>query len=92
MACYTVYMSKKPLKSVQLSNVRITDGFIHTRDSVFKRFPLLFTLMGTFGLVATLYGFEHLIDKIPLFVNNPYLLLATGILTLVVTGTLYKKL
>lgn len=71
---------------------RKRDPFSVKRDHVFKRFPLLFTLMGTFGLVATLYGFERLIDQIELFVENPLILLGTGILTLVLTGTLYKKL
>jgi uncharacterized integral membrane protein len=65
---------------------------IKRRDSVFARFPLVFTLLGTFGVVATLYGFQHLIDKVPLFVNNPLIPLAIGLTILVLTGTLYKKL
>ena len=62
------------------------------KEAVFARFPLLFTLLGAFGLVATFYGFERLIDKIEFFTDNPAALLLTGILTLVVTGSLYKKL
>ncbi len=62
------------------------------RRAVFERFPLVFTLLGSFGLVATFYGFERLIDKIDLFANNPWILLGTGVATLAVTGTLYKKL
>lgn len=62
------------------------------RQGVFDRFPLLFTMMASFGLVATFYGFERLIDKVDLLADNPFILLATGVLTLIVTGTLYKKL
>lgn len=62
------------------------------RRAVFERFPLVFTLLGAFGLVATFYGFERLIDQIDLLSNNPYILLGTGLLTLIFTGTLYKKL
>ena len=62
------------------------------RDSVFKRFPLIFTLLGTFGLVATFYGFQHIIAKIPVLANDPYLTLGLGLLVLLFTGTLYKRL
>ena len=61
------------------------------RKAVFERFPLVFTLLGAFGLVATFYGFERLIDTTAL-ADNPWVLLGTGILTLVITGSLYKKL
>lgn len=62
------------------------------KEAVFERFPLLFTLLGTFGLVATFYGFERLIDAIPLFANNPFILFVTGIIVLLFTGTLYQRL
>lgn len=63
-----------------------------TRRTVFERFPLVFTLLATFGLVATLYGFEGIINRIDLLANNPFILLVTGILTLGITGTLYRNL
>lgn len=65
---------------------------ITQRQAVFSRFPLLFTLLGTFGFVATLYGFEGIIDRIDILSENPWLLLATGITVLAFTGSLYKKL
>lgn len=57
-----------------------------------NKFPLLFSMFITFGFVSTLYGFEKLIDRIPLFVNHPWILLATGLITLMATGAVYKKL
>lgn len=62
------------------------------RDVVEARFPLFFGLLATFGFVATLYGFEKLIDNSELLSNNPLILLATGLLTLLATGAAYRKL
>lgn len=62
------------------------------RNSYVKKFPWLFTIAGAFGIVATFYGFEKLIDKVDLFVNNPWILLVTGLVTLAITGTFYNKL
>jgi hypothetical protein len=62
------------------------------RDRLSERYPLVFTLTGAFGLVATFYGFEGIIDRIDALANNPYFILGTGILALVITGQLYKKL
>lgn len=65
---------------------------IAQRDSAFKKFPLLFTLMGTFGLVSTYAGFSGLIKKVPLLDRDPVVTLLVGLAILVVTGKLYKKL
>ena len=62
------------------------------RDSSFKRFPIIFILLSSFGLVATFYGFEKVIDGVPFFNENPMMILVTGIATLIITGSLYKKL
>lgn len=65
---------------------------VEKEQNVVQRFPLPFTLLATFGLVATFYGFEHLIDKVQFFADNPIVLLLTGLAALGLTGTLYKKL
>ena len=67
-------------------------GLIYRRERVFEKFPLLFTLLGAFGLVATFYGFERVIDDIDILANNPFILLGVGIGILIFTGTLYSKL
>jgi hypothetical protein len=64
----------------------------HIRDSAFTRFPFLFVFLSTFGVVATLYGFEKLIDQIDYFQEHPGMVLVAGVITLLVTGSLYKKL
>lgn len=62
------------------------------RDTYANKYPALFALAGAFGIVCTFYGFEKIIDQIELFVNNPWILLATGLITLMITGTFYNKL
>ena len=56
------------------------------------KFPLLYGLLVTFGVVATLYGFERIINGIPFLADRPFYILGIGIVTLIFTGTLYKKL
>jgi hypothetical protein len=81
-------------RSLPLSGVekRALEKARTERDWAEQRFPLLFGIAATFGLVATLYGFEKLIDKSELLSENPWILLATGLVTLLVTGAAYRKL
>lgn len=62
------------------------------RESVAERYPLTFALIGTFGFVSTLYGFEKLIDRFELLANNPWILLIIGLGTLSATGLALRKL
>ncbi len=57
-----------------------------------QKYPLLFALGGAFGLVATFYGFEKIIDRFDIFTENPAILLAVGLTLLILTGTFYNKL
>lgn len=80
------------LEETKAVEKKVVTSLTKSRNSAYARFPLLFTLLGAFGVVATFYGFEHLIDSVPLLANNPVILLSVGIITLALTGTLYKKL
>lgn len=62
------------------------------RRVALRRFPILFTILGAFGLVATFYGFEGLIDQTDVQRDYPWLLLLLGLSVLALTGTLHKKL
>lgn len=84
-------INKKQSKEAE-ERERLRDKFSHLRSSALSRFPLLFTLLGTLGLVATLYGFERVLDEVALFAENPWLLLVFGVAVLLGTGTLYKEL
>lgn len=80
---------KKPFINTEQA---IVQKLVQKKESVFQRFPLLFTMLGAFGLVATFYGFERLIDRVDLLAENPFILLGVGVSILVITGSLYKKL
>lgn len=71
---------------------KLIEKAAHERETLAERFPLTFALVGTFGFVSTLYGFEKLIDSVDLFVNNPWILLVVGVITLSVTGLALRKL
>ncbi len=62
------------------------------RQSVFKRFPTLFTLLATFGIGATFFAIERILALSPLFNNHPWYTLLLGIFVLILTGKLYSKL
>lgn len=87
---------KHPLLDREKAVIEKEKAVVHRieekRDRLSERYPLLFTLTGAFGLVATFYGFEGIINRIDLLSNNPYFILGTGILALIITGQLYKKL
>lgn len=81
-----------PIKKVVEIEEHVVHRLAESRNNALARFPLLFTLLTTFGIVATFYGFEHLIDSIDLLSTNPALLLAVGLGSLILSGALYKKL
>ena len=81
-----------PVKKVIELEEHVVKRLAEGRNNAVQRFPLLFTLLTAFGVVATFYGFEHLIDQISWLSENPLILLSVGIGTLVLTGALYKKL
>ena len=81
-----------PLDSIEKEFTKIGEASKGFRDSTFTRFPIVFSLLTTFGLVATLYGFEKVIDNIDMLNKHPEILLIVGLTTLAATGTLYKKL
>lgn len=87
----TKRLEKEMQKMSEVSS-HFRQGAKGLRDSTFTRFPIIFSLLTTFGLVATLYGFEKVIDKIDFLSNNPEILLFIGLLVLAGTGSLYKKL
>lgn len=85
-------MTKKELDQLTKTEKQLLNKLVEKRTKVQTKYPLLFILLVTFGAVATLQGFQRLIDKIPILSDNPWILLVAGLLTLTATGTLYKKL
>jgi hypothetical protein len=59
---------------------------------VLKRYPLLFSFLLVFSVAAILDGFRMLAEQIEIFEKHPSLLIIIGIVSLLLTGTLYKSL
>lgn len=85
-------MGSKDVIPFTKTEEKLVEKVIEKRMQAETRFPILITLAATFGFVSVLYGFEKMIDNVQLFVDHPYLLLILGLVTLAVTGSLYKKL
>ena len=92
----TTEIAAKPIDKIEATMEQLTstaDSLVDPyRKSVAKRYPILFLLLVTFGVTATFLGLEWLIGEIAYLQDHPLLLLLLGIGTLVITGTLYKKL
>jgi hypothetical protein len=85
-------LTKDPIKQVEniVNKVQEYAGS-HTRP-VLARYPLLFAFLITFSVASILHGFELFTDSFSLFREHPTILLGIGVLALILTGTLYKKL
>lgn len=75
--------------------LQVVQKLIRDNDTIsrrqFRAAALVTPLLGAFGLVSVLYGFEKLIDQTALG-NQPIALLMVGVLVLVLTGAYYQKL
>ncbi len=59
---------------------------------VFSRYPLTFALLVLFGVIMVSEGVKGLLEEWGLLENAPWTLLVIGIVILVLTGSLYRKL
>ena len=85
-------MNTDPIRQVEEITKDINNYMQKRGRSVFGRYPLLFSLLGTFGVVLVIYGFEGVVKNIQFLDDRPALLLAAGIIILSLTGTLYKRI
>jgi len=70
----------------------VDKAVLPVRQTVLKRYPVLFALAVTIGIAATILGLEQILLTVPLFLEQPWVLFLLGVGILTVTGTLYKKL
>lgn len=89
-------LTRSAMSTVDTVITRTTSEFdayiAPVRTSVLARFPILFSLLVTFGVAVTFLGFEKLVSQVAFLDENPLLMLILGIGILALTGTLYKKL
>jgi uncharacterized membrane protein YesL len=76
----------------KVKDLKVTDTFSKQKKNAFNRYPLLFALLAAFGLVITNDGIQALITKVGWLNRNPIITLIIGLIILLFTGTLYKKL
>jgi hypothetical protein len=60
--------------------------------TVLARYPLTFSLLALFGVIAVGEGAKGVLAELGIFDGHPVTLLVVGLVILVFTGTLYKKL
>lgn len=80
------------IKKLEDLTAKINQLFSEKGKNVFSRYPLLFALLIVFGVTMVTQGIKDLISEIPIFQNSPLVMLLFGLLVLIITGTLYKKL
>lgn len=73
-----------------LSN-KLNNIMAERAGSALQRYPLTFALLVLFGVVAVSEGVKGILETFN-FAHSPWILLCVGLLILVITGQLYKKL
>ncbi len=84
-------MISDPLEKFERTTREMNEYMHKHNRTVFGRYPLIFSFLGTFGVVAVLYGIEHILEEIPLVQTYPTIPLFVGVLVLI-TGSLYKRI
>ncbi|NEN92998.1 MAG: hypothetical protein F6K48_30565 [Okeania sp. SIO3H1] len=88
--------TEQVIESVETVITEVQDGVEKElqplRKSILKRFPTLFLLAVTFGVSMVFYSIEVLFTNNVFVQQHPWLTLGIGLLILVATGTLYRKL
>lgn len=87
-------MKKTELDAIPLGDAekKLLQRLSRRRDYAAKKFPLGFALIATFGLVTTMNGLQKLSEKVPVLNNNPWISIVVGLLILIASGTVYRKL
>ncbi len=62
------------------------------RQTAFTRYPVLFSFLVTFGVVATFLGLEQILLQVDFLVDRPWIIFVFGLVILAITGRLYSKL
>ena len=80
------------LRHIEILSDKVNSIMALGTKSVFKRYPLTFTILILVGVVAVSEGVKNLLLNMTFFDNHPWRLLFVGLVIIVATGTLYKKL
>jgi len=84
--------TKDPIQQAEKIVRDLNDSAGKYTKPVFKRYPLLFTFLLTFGVISIIEGLKFFFEEIKFFKENPFILILIGVIILLFTGTLYKRL
>lgn len=85
-------MINDPLHEVEQLTLKVNNHMGKKTRSAFDKYPLTFTFLVLFGVMSVLHGFDDIVFKIPLLNDNPIFIFILGLIILIFTGTLYKRL
>ena len=89
----SIYTTLDTIDSTVVAGTKKIDTLVSpTRSTFAKRYPTLFSLLATLGVIMTFLGIEQLLLSSEILERHPLLILALGVAILALTGTLYKKL
>lgn len=88
----TESVPEQVIEQVEKTVKRVDAVVEPVRKTALERFPTTFLLLVTVGVTAVFTGIEALFLQVPVFTAHPELVLIIGVLILLLTGTLYKKL
>jgi len=81
---------KPPVGEIE-KEVQQVERVVKKEQRKLRHIPLLVPLLGSFGLVATFYGFEKILDQ-TFLVEQPIVMIGIGIVLLIFTGAAAQKL
>ena len=80
------------LKHIESITREINEAINKKGKIVFRRYPMTFALLILFGVIAVSEGAKGVMADLGILARNPWELLLIGLVILIFTGTLYKKL
>lgn len=79
------------LRNVENLSSQVNEAMALRSKTVLQRYPLTFALLTLFGVVAVNEGVKGILESFG-FTDHSWYLFIAGLVVLIFTGTLYKKL
>jgi len=87
-----MHKEKDPIQQMEEMVKEVHDSAKKYTQPVLRRYPLVFAFLIVFSISAISDGFRLFADDISLFREHPTILIVIGVLSLLLTGKLYKSL
>lgn len=80
------------LKHIEDLSNQVNNMMESRAKNILRRYPISFGILILFGVISLNEGLKGVLEELGLLEINPWYLLGLGILVLIITGTIYKKL